>query len=76
MYIGKDGKKHYTLKEKYKYYKAKAENKDLKDRNGNPISFTSRVGIATHANSIKRKMGRNKRRFDAIASGLTINVHQ
>lgn len=71
----KNGKKQYTLKEKYKFYKNKAENQNLKDKNGKPVCFTSRVGLATKANSIKRKMYKNKKRFDAYTGSLTINVN-
>ena len=77
MYIGKDGRQHYTLKEKYDYYKKKANSSTSKNKQGGTIPFTGRVALANKANSIKRRMGRNKRQFDSITgAGLTINVKQ
>ncbi len=76
MYVGSDGKKHYTLKEKYNYYKSKAENANGKNKQGGKVGFTGRVALANKANNIKRKMGRNKRLYDSVCGGLTINVKQ
>lgn len=54
--------KKYTLKEKYEYYKNKANSKNSKNKYGQPIRFTGRVELANKANRIKRKMGANKRK--------------
>ncbi len=56
--------KRYTLKEKYEYYKKKANQANGKNKQGKPISFTGRVALANRANSINRKMGKNKKRYD------------
>ena len=59
-----EDKKKYTLKEKYIYYKNKANSNNSVNRQGQKIGFTGRVELANKANSIKRKMGANKRRYD------------
>lgn len=56
--------KQYTLKEKYEYYKRKANSSNSTNRQGQKIGFTGRVELANKANRIKRKMGVNKKRFD------------
>lgn len=54
----------YTLKEKYEYYKAKANNSNGTNKQGKKVSFTGRVALANKANSIQRRMGQNKQRYD------------
>lgn len=56
--------KQYTLKEKYEYYKRKANSSNSTNRQGQKIGFTGRVELANKANRIKRKMGVNKKRYD------------
>ncbi|MBQ8430596.1 MAG: hypothetical protein IJX26_01460 [Clostridia bacterium] len=59
-YVDRNGVQRFTLKEKYQYYKALAE-KGVNSK-GEKVGFTSRVGLATRANAINRKQGKNKRR--------------
>lgn len=54
----------YSLKEKYEYYKNKANNANSVNKQGKKIAFTGRVALANRANSIKNRMGRNKARYD------------
>lgn len=56
--------KQYTLKEKYEYYKRKANSSNSTNRQGQKIGFTGRVELANKANRLKRKMGVNKKRYD------------
>ena len=56
--------KKYTLKEKYEYYKNKANSRNSKNSLGQTIGFTGRVELANKANRIKRKMGANKRIYE------------
>ena len=56
--------KQYTLKEKYEYYKKKANSSNSTNRQGQKIGFTGRVELANKANRLKRKMGVNKKRYD------------
>lgn len=56
--------KQYTLKEKYEYYKRKANSSNSTNRQGQKIGFTGRVELANKANRIKRKMGVNMKRYD------------
>lgn len=65
-------KTQYTLKERYQYYKAKANNPHGKNKQGQTVDFAGRVALANHANSIKRKMGRNKKNFDYYTRQNTI----
>lgn len=54
----------YTLKEKYQYYKDKANSTNSTNKQGQKIGFTGRVELANKANKIKRQMGTNKKRYD------------
>lgn len=56
--------KQYTLKEKYEFYKKKANSSNSTNRQGQKIGFTGRVELANKANRLKRKMGVNKKRYD------------
>lgn len=56
--------KKYTLKEKYEYYKNKANSSNSINKQGKKIGFTGRVELANKANRIKRKMGSNKQKYD------------
>lgn len=57
-------KTKYTLKEKYDYYKKKANSSNSVNSQGKKIGFTGRVELANKANRIKKKMGANKRKYD------------
>ena len=57
-------KKVYSLKEKYQYYKNKANNTNAKNNQGEKIGFAGRVALANRANNIKNRMGKNKQRYD------------
>ena len=61
----------YTLKEKYQYYKNKA-NKPGTNKQGQKVDFTGRVALANKAININRKMGKNKRRYDHYTRSNTI----
>lgn len=56
--------KKYTLKEKYDYYKKKANSSNSVNSQGKKIGFTGRVELANKANKIKRQMGANKKRYN------------
>lgn len=58
------GKQVYTLKEKYQYYKSKAEKANGTNKYGQKIGFTGRVALANRANGIRRKMGKHMRNRD------------
>lgn len=57
------GEQRYTLKEKYEYYKNKANSANQVNKQGNKIGFTGRVALANRANGIRRKMGKNQARY-------------
>lgn len=59
----------YTLKEKYEYYKKKANNPNGKNKQGNKVDFTGRVALANRAIRTRNKMGRNKAQYDYYNSG-------
>ena len=58
------GKQVYTLKEKYEFYKKKAEQANGTNKFGKKIGFTGRVALANRANGIRRKMGKHMRARD------------
>lgn len=57
-------KTRYTLKEKYEYYKKKANSNNSVNKQGQKIGFTGRVALANKANKIKNIMGANKKRYE------------
>lgn len=63
----RNGKTYYSLKEKYEYYKKLATGTGL-TKNGKKADFCGRVASANKANSIRRKMGYNKRYVDFLGS--------
>lgn len=64
MYIKDNGEKVYSLKEKYEYYKRKANDPSSKNKQGDKIDFAGRVALANKAQSIKKVMAKNKKQYD------------
>ena len=67
-YQNDKGQEQYTMKEKYAYYKNMADSGKKED--GTKLGLTARVGAAMRANSIRRKMGRNKSNYDYMQDHL------
>lgn len=65
-------KTQYTLKEKYEYYKNKANAKSAVNNQGQKIDFTGRVALANRAIAINRRQGQNKKRYDHYTRQNTI----
>lgn len=57
--------KVFSLKDKYLYYKNKANSTSSVNKQGKKIGFTGRVELANRANYIKRRMGVNKKRYES-----------
>lgn len=55
-------RQRYTLKDKYNYYKNKAESVNSINSQGKKISFVGRVACANKANSLRRRLRKNNRR--------------
>lgn len=60
--MAKTERKRYTLKDKYNYYKTKAESVNSVNSQGKKISFVGRVACANKANSLRRRLAKNSRR--------------
>lgn len=57
-------KQNYTLKQKYEFYKDLATNPNAKNSKGEKLTPLGKLACANRANSIRRKMRKNKNRYD------------
>lgn len=64
MYLKDNGEKVYSLKEKYEYYKRKANNPSLRNKQGEKIDFAGRVALANKAQLTKKLKAKNKKLYD------------
>lgn len=62
-YVGSNGKKRYTLKEKYKYYSNKLAD-NVNHKTGEVMTPVARWELCAKLSDIKSRMARNKKSYN------------